>query len=106
MNYGLTLSEIKSLTDLFTNTPKIEKAVLFGSRAKGNYRPGSDIDIAVYGQNLSFDDILTLQVQLEELDLLQQVDLVHFERVQDSDVKDHITRVGIILYERADKRAV
>ncbi|WP_414646601.1 nucleotidyltransferase domain-containing protein [Clostridium tetani] len=45
---------------------EIEKAYIFGSRAKGNYKPGSDIDIAIYGENINLDILSKLNSILEE----------------------------------------
>ena len=102
MKYGLTEPEFESLINVFHQIPMVEKAVLFGSRAKGNFRPGSDIDIAVYGKSLLFDDFLTLTVKLDELELLQKIDLVKFESIENPDFIAHIDRVGIIIYKRGD----
>ena len=100
MKYGLTNGELEEIKNVFRLTPEIEKAVLFGSRAKGNYQPGSDIDLAVYGKGISFDDFLTLKVKLDELKLMQKVDLVKFESIENPDFIEHIKRVGITIYNK------
>jgi predicted nucleotidyltransferase len=102
MKYGLPDSALSEIKQTFRQCPKVEKAVLFGSRAKGNFRNGSDIDIAVYGKDLSFDDFLTLKVKLDELDLLESIDLIKFESIEDPDLIDHIKRVGIVLFDKRD----
>lgn len=102
MKFGLTTIEFESILKVLRQTPAIEKAMLFGSRAKGNFRPGSDIDIAVYGKNLLFDDLLSLKVKLDELDILQKIDLVKFESIENPDFIDHINRAGIIIYKNAE----
>ena len=99
MKYGLTSQELDSILNVFEKTPEVEKAVLFGSRAKGNFRPGSDVDIVVFGKN-SFDKFLTLIINLDELDLLQVIDLIKYERIEDNKVIEHIKRFGKVLYER------
>lgn len=98
MIYGLTETEFESIISVFGQTPDVSQAMLVGSRAKGNFRPGSDIDIVVYGKNLVFDDFLALTVKLDELDLLQKIDLIKYESIRDLDFLDHISRVGIIIY--------
>lgn len=100
MRYGLTCSELEEINAAFRLTPEIEKAVLFGSRAKGNYQPGSDIDLAVYGKGISFDDFLTLKVRLDDLKLMQKVDLVKYSSIENLDFIEHINRVGIIIYQK------
>jgi len=100
MKYGLTIQELDIIIEVFRQNFNVEKAVLFGSRAKGNYRPGSDIDIAMYGTAISFDELLTMKVKLDELDLLQKIDLVKYEAIENPDFIDHINRVGIIIYKK------
>lgn len=102
MIYGLTETEFAGIISVLSRFPAVEKAVLFGSRAKGNFRPGSDIDIAVYGKNLLFDDFLSLTVKLDELDLLQKIDLVKFESIENQEFIAHIDRVSIIIYNRVN----
>lgn len=46
--------------------PEIEKAAIFGSRAKGTYKPGSDLDIAIWGDDISFSTLSRLHAILEE----------------------------------------
>jgi predicted nucleotidyltransferase len=101
MKYGLSLDNLESIIEVLRKSERIEKAVLFGSRAKGNYKPGSDIDIAVYGKNISFDDFLTLKLRLDELELLNKIDLVKFESIENPEFIDHINRVGICIYQKA-----
>lgn len=100
MKYGLTESEFESIINILKQFPGLVKATLFGSRAKGNQRPGSDIDIAVYGPNLHFDDFLNLKIKLDELDLLQKVDLIQFESIENNEFIDHINRIGIVIYQK------
>ena len=100
MNFGLAISEIESIIHVFHLQPRVEKAVLFGSRAKENFNMGSDIDIAVHGPNLTFDDFLDLKVKLDELDLLLKIDLVKYESIENPDFIDHINRVGITIYKK------
>lgn len=73
---------------------------MFGSRAMGNYRPGSDIDLAVVSDTLTFDGLLELEAQLEMLGLLYKIDLQNLKKIKDTDVLDHIKRVGKVFYKR------
>lgn len=98
MKYGLTSCEIEEITKTLKKFPTIDNAVLFGSRAMGNYKPGSDIDIAIYSKGLSFDEFLALKIAMEELNILQKLDLVRHETIENADLLDHINRVGIELY--------
>jgi type I restriction enzyme S subunit len=72
---------------------------LFGSRAKGNYKPGSDIDIALWGDELNAKDILSLHVSWNELELPYKLDLLNYTAIKEPALKEHIDRVGIELYK-------
>jgi hypoxanthine-DNA glycosylase len=99
MPFGLSTEIISGITTIIAANPLVEKITLYGSRAKGNARPGSDIDISVDGPGLSLDDFLNFALKIDRLELAQKVDLVHVQKVNDGDLIDHINRVGIILYE-------
>ncbi len=79
--------------------PEIETAILFGSRAMGNYRPGSDIDLAIKGSQINQATCSELSGLLnEELPLAWYFDIIPFETIQNSSLTDHINRVGIEIY--------
>jgi len=78
--------------------PRIDKGIIFGSRAKGNYKDGSDIDIAIKGENLKLDDILALKVKLDDLDLPYNIDLINYADIKEPDLTEHIDRVGVEFY--------
>lgn len=99
-NTGISETIMAEITSVFSNFPEVEKAVLFGSRAKGNFYEGSDIDIAVFGENLNFKQILDLSIKLDSVGLLQAIDLVHFEKIKEPELKKHIERVGVQIYDR------
>lgn len=93
-SYTLLLETIASL-------PGIEKAVIFGSRAMGNYKKGSDIDIAVFGKDINFDIISRLQTILnQQHPIPYHVDVVHFDTIENKELQDHITDVGIIIWSQ------
>ncbi|MBP7260269.1 MAG: restriction endonuclease subunit S [Bacteroidia bacterium] len=100
MRFGLEEHIIEQITNLFEQQPKINKAILFGSRAKGNYKPGSDIDIALQGAELNTKDILNLYVKWDDLDMPFKIDLINYHTLNEPALKDHIDRVGIELYSR------
>jgi uncharacterized protein len=99
---GLLKSDIDTILSVIKKQERINKVILFGSRAKGTYTPGSDIDLALSGTNLVTDDILDIFVDLDYLDLPYKFDLIILERIKEKDLKDHITRVGIILYDKSN----
>jgi type I restriction enzyme S subunit len=100
MKFGLEQHIIDTLIAVFEQHPKVDKALVFGSRAKGNYRPDSDIDIAIKGQDLNTDDIIAMSVAFEEKGITHKIDLINYDTIKEPDLKDHIKRVGIELYSR------
>jgi type I restriction enzyme S subunit len=100
MKFGLEEHIISQIINLFEQQPKIDKAIIFGSRTKGNYKPGSDIDIAFKGTDLNTKEILNLYVKWDDLAIPFKLDLLKYETIKEPELKDHIDRVGIELYSR------
>lgn len=98
MNSGLSDEQMRCLCDVFTRFPSVKSAVLFGSRAKGTFRAGSDVDLAVKG--CSETDVIQLSAALNEETVLPFFfDVVSYETIQNGDLIEHIERVGITVYE-------
>lgn len=99
MDFGLIESDLEYIIKIIKYFPEIEKAVIFGSRAKGNYKPGSDIDIAIYGGKITFDILAKLHSLLEdESPMPYQFDIVDYTHSENKEIKEHIERVGKIIY--------
>ncbi|HRY83368.1 MAG TPA: nucleotidyltransferase domain-containing protein [Candidatus Cloacimonadota bacterium] len=96
--YGIKAETWKKITGVLRSKPAVEKIILFGSRAKGNFRNGSDIDLCVKGSALTEKDLNSLIRELDELDLPWEIDLLRYETISEPAVVDHIDRVGICLY--------
>jgi uncharacterized protein len=97
---GLSEVQISRIRSIFRLYPGIRQAVLFGSRAMGSYRYGSDIDIAIDSDEITFNDLLHLKRLIDDLNLPFNVDLLHIQRLENTDLIDHIHRVGKVLYTR------
>lgn len=99
MKYGLSEAVIKKICAVFASYPQIEKVLLYGSRAKGNYRNGSDIDMTICATD---DMTLNLRHQiardLDDLLLPYTIDLSILKDIDDPDVAEHIRRVGLPFY--------
>jgi uncharacterized protein len=100
MKYGLHDATIAKICSVFAQFPEIEKAVLYGSRAKGNYKAGSDIDLALVGANLSQKSCMTIAEALDELLLPYSIDLSVFALLNHADLEAHIQRHGVTFYQR------
>lgn len=95
------LEQITSVLQKFSN---VRKAVLFGSRARGDYRPQSDYDIAVYPLALPFQESLQLRGKLDDLDTLYKIDLVVVDRFTEPTLLQNIETEGVVILERNNKR--
>ena len=101
MRFGLSDSVIKELQDVFRRHANIKKVLIFGSRSKGNYREGSDIDLAVVGNNIDYNLLLGILCEIDDLGLLYSVDLLDYSKKKGTPIGDHIDRVGQVFYEVA-----
>lgn len=97
LKFGLDNSDLENILKIIKSCQKVEKAILFGSRAKGTFSNGSDIDIALKGENMVLNDVLDLLNAFADLLLPYKFDLVIFDRIEEDSLKEHINRVGISL---------
>lgn len=100
MRFGLRDDSIENMIRIFEKYPGIENVILYGSRAKGNYKPGSDIDLTLIGKDLTLADLNRISFQLEELNLPQVFDISLFHQIDNRDLIKHINRIGITLFDR------
>ncbi len=100
MNHGLSEKTLTSIQAVLAAFPEIEKAVLYGSRAKGNYKPGSDIDLALFGDQLTDRLESRIYWALDDLLLPYKIDLCRFSDLRHPPLIDHIRRIGIPIFER------
>lgn len=98
---GLSPATLAKITTVLAQCPSLEKAVLYGSRAKGNYRPGSDIDLSLFGETLSHAHLGQIESQLDDLMLPYSFDLSLFSQIDNPDLTEHIQRVGVVFYEKS-----
>ena len=98
MRFGLKESIIHQINKVFACHPNIEKAVIYGSRAKGNYRNGSDIDITLFGNQLTYEQLSRIETQLDDLFLVYSIDLSLFNQIDSPELIEHINRVGKLFY--------
>ncbi|MCQ2335916.1 MAG: nucleotidyltransferase domain-containing protein [Paludibacteraceae bacterium] len=97
--YGLNDSDIEAMRSVFKTEKHLERVVLYGSRAKGNYKPFSDVDITLMGHNLTSDDVSRLAIELDDLLLPYNMDISHYSSLSNQQLIDHINRRGVALYE-------
>jgi predicted nucleotidyltransferase len=102
MKYGLPQSAVQKICAVLSRYPQVEKAILYGSRAKGTYKNGSDIDLTLRGADLSLNVIYKILVDLDELLLPYIIDLSIFNDIADPNVIEHIQRVGVTFYDKSE----
>ena len=101
MNHGLTTATVDRLQSVLAHYPEVEKAVLYGSRAKGAHRPGSDIDLTLCGGALNHTLLTRIDNELDDLLLPYQIDLSLMSSLSHPALLDHIRRVGVVLYAKS-----
>ena len=99
MQYGLSDRTLNTLDSTFRKYPGVKQAVLYGSRAKGNYHNGSDIDMSLKTDStFTRTDLLRIAGDFDDSDLPYFVDVSIYDQLSNPDLKAHIDRVGKILY--------
>jgi predicted nucleotidyltransferase len=99
MPYGLSEGTLARIRGVLASHAEVERAVLYGSRAKGNYRVGSDIDLCLMGETLTLAEQLRIESELDDLLLPYKIDLSRFHALDNPALIDHIRRVGVTFYE-------
>lgn len=103
MDFGLPLVDITRIREVFARFPDVDKAVLYGSRAMGTHKTGSDIDLTLYGEKLTLEQLAVIAPELDDLLLPYTIDLSIFALLNNVGLCEHISRVGKVFYERVAK---
>ena len=97
--FGLLDSDLVFLSNLFQKYTSIDEVIIFGSRAKGNYKNGSDVDLAIKSRSIGNEELNAIDDVLNEnSNLPYKFDIVHYEKIQTPELKEHIDRVGKRLF--------
>jgi uncharacterized protein len=100
MIFGLDQKTVDRINGVLAAFPQIKKAVIYGSRAKGNFENGSDIDITFEGSDLTLEIMNRIDLGLDELMLPYTFDLSICSHIDNTDLLDHIKRVGRVFYQQ------
>jgi predicted nucleotidyltransferase len=99
---GLPIRTINATRRILQKYSGIEKAIIFGSRAKGSYREGSDIDLSLFTNNtFTNDDLHKLRLDFDDSSIPYLFDVNIYSYLTNTELKDHIMRVGKTLYEKS-----
>ncbi len=99
--FGLLEKDIKYIIDTLSKFPEIEKGIIFGSRAIGNYKKGSDIDLALIGKNITNNILYDVSDYLNEVYPIPYFfDIVHYDNISNVNLKKHIDDYGKVIYTK------
>lgn len=99
MMFGISAKSFQLILDSIACVDEIEKAGIYGSRALGNFKNGSDVDLVIFGKKVTNEILLKLKVKLEqELPIPYSFDLTHYETIKNSELKEHINKFARIIY--------
>ena len=100
MKFGLKQTIIDKINSVFEKNPEVEQVIIYGSRAKGNYRNGSDIDITLKGEKLTYNILSKIIGEIDDLDTPYLFDISIFDKLDSPGLEEHINRVGQIFYKK------
>ena len=101
--FGLKDSDLTTIRSRLQQFPEVEEALIYGSRAKGNPRKGSDVDLALKGKQLDSSLISQISYILNEETLMPYYfDLLNYHSLSNPDLTDHINRVGKLFYQKSE----
>lgn len=99
MNFGLQDIDLQRIRKVFDSYPQIEEVVLYGSRALGNYKPSSDIDLTLVGTELNLTIQQKIERQLDDLMLPYKFDISIYHQISNIKLVEHIKRVGKLFFK-------
>lgn len=99
--FGLEPKIIEDIKNILKKYPEVEKAVIFGSRARGDYRKGSDIDITLFGEKLTNSINTKIFYEIEDLYLIYKIDLINFNTLNEEEqLRENILDEGVEIYAK------
>lgn len=101
MNFGLKPHTIEAIQGVFAHYPEVDKAILYGSRATGKYRNGSDIDLTLTGKDLDLSLQFKIEIELDDLMLPYMIDLSILDYIENQNLVDQIKNTGKVFYSKS-----
>lgn len=106
MQFGLKEHTIEKIKQVFIKYPQIEKVVIYGSRAKGNYKTGSDIDLTIKGKEINLSLLNKLENELDDLFLPYTFDISIYKHIKNKSLIEHIERLGLCFFEKIEGEVI
>ncbi|HRY31377.1 MAG TPA: nucleotidyltransferase domain-containing protein [Bacteroidales bacterium] len=101
--YGLRERDMVFLQSLFISMPEIDSVILYGSRARGDFEPGSDLDLAVTGEKVTLSTLSAIRRALEEDSPIPFFfDLLHLDSLNNPKLAGRIREEGKVIYQKRD----
>lgn len=101
MKFGLKEETIAKINSVFKKYPEVEEVIIYGSRAKGNYKTGSDIDITLFGEKLTYAILSRINCDIDDLNTPYLFDISVFNMLDSPDLQEHINRIGQLFYKKS-----
>ena len=99
MQFGLKDDIVEKIRNICSQFPEVREVIIYGSRAKGNFKAGSDVDLTFKGENLNLKIINKISLQIDDLFLPYTFDLSVFSQIENRELVEHIERVGKVFYK-------
>ncbi len=97
-HFGLPERAIQQICSVFSQHKDVKRVIIYGSRAMGKDRPGSDIDLCIESEELSLSQLFAIENQLDDLLLPWKIDLSLKSQIDNPDLLEHIDAVGVEFY--------
>jgi uncharacterized protein len=101
MSFGLSETTYATVREILERYSAVEMAVLYGSRANGTYKNGSDIDLTLIGDGLNYATLAAIAGELDDSFIPHTVDLSIYAQLNNANLREQIDRVGVVFYERS-----
>ena len=104
MKFGLSNKVEKIMKKLFASFSEVDEVIVFGSRAMGNYKKGSDVDLALKGEEINLNIHAKIKYELDEvLPLPYFFDIVNYSDIESPELVEHIDKNGVLFYKKTIK---
>ncbi|WAM31127.1 nucleotidyltransferase domain-containing protein [Caldicellulosiruptor naganoensis] len=104
--FGIEEEILDKIIEIFKKYKQVKKACIFGSRARGDFKKASDVDICIWLEDNGENPIYKIEDELEEVNTILLFDIVTFNSITKESLKESIMKEGVVIYERENSREV